>query len=476
MKALRENLQAVADALGIALCDIVMSAAQPDNEEHAWAAADDRTVAGQNGDAHESGTQQRAGVLLRDVAGVDRTPVVPGRYLGWAAHGLCHASVIAAVVRHLTHPSAETTTVLELPAVLASTFGLCESFTFRANASQAFRDSMEVVLQHRANHRSRRGEEAADLVARWSWPYVLADTLLYSDLDHPALKHLIQTIWPRGRSHEITLSDLLLADSSLPPDSILERYLSALSNTRCSAILVPHVAWLNGAVLPVSRIAAALRRQDPLVTIIVDGAQAVGHLPISIETCHEENSNIDFYIGCGHKWIGGPEAVGFARVGQRFTRQCRECAEFLASSDLLSDTRVKNVEFLGEQIGTNQRGMAKGLLQALRSKEFNDAFYTKLSSNAERLRVIVATQKSLSFLGPPPSCRSAIVAFMGATDEVTSAMRRRLEDDGFFCCLYRLPNALQTPDQTLFVRLSPGPCLTEQELDEFARCVQEVRK
>ncbi|MGL6279037.1 MAG: aminotransferase class V-fold PLP-dependent enzyme, partial [Gaiella sp.] len=67
---------------------------------------------------------------------------------------------------------------------------------------------------------------------------------------------------------------------------------------RTRLIAVSQVLWTTGAVLPVHELRAASG-----VPLLVDGAQAVGAIPV-------DASGIDFLTISGQKWLCGPDATG----------------------------------------------------------------------------------------------------------------------------------------------------------------------
>ncbi len=75
-------------------------------------------------------------------------------------------------------------------------------------------------------------------------------------------------------------------------------------------VALSHVLWTNGARLPVERIAAIARDRGALVA--VDGAQAVGAIPVSVSEI-----GADFYAVAGQKWLLGPEGTGGLWVSPR---------------------------------------------------------------------------------------------------------------------------------------------------------------
>lgn len=72
-------------------------------------------------------------------------------------------------------------------------------------------------------------------------------------------------------------------------------------------LVISHVATGNGAILPVAAIAAAARARG--IITVIDGAHAVGALPLDIESL-----GVDFYGGNFHKWFLGPRGTGFGWV------------------------------------------------------------------------------------------------------------------------------------------------------------------
>jgi L-cysteine/cystine lyase len=69
------------------------------------------------------------------------------------------------------------------------------------------------------------------------------------------------------------------------------------------AMLASHVTWTTGATLPVGRLGELARAAG--VVSIIDGAQAAGAIPVSVE-----GLGVDAYALAGHKWLLGPEGMG----------------------------------------------------------------------------------------------------------------------------------------------------------------------
>ena len=68
-------------------------------------------------------------------------------------------------------------------------------------------------------------------------------------------------------------------------------------------VAISHVLWTTGALLPVRAIAELAHARGALVAI--DGAQAVGAIPVSVV-----DLGVDYYAVPGQKWLLGPEGTG----------------------------------------------------------------------------------------------------------------------------------------------------------------------
>jgi L-cysteine/cystine lyase len=92
-------------------------------------------------------------------------------------------------------------------------------------------------------------------------------------------------------------------------DGIVQRFDDALRRgTRL--VVLSHVLWTTGARIPVAEIAALAHDQGAFV--VVDGAQAVGAIPV-----HVHDLGADVYAIPGQKWLLGPEGTGAVWASRR---------------------------------------------------------------------------------------------------------------------------------------------------------------
>ncbi len=80
----------------------------------------------------------------------------------------------------------------------------------------------------------------------------------------------------------------------------LKQYVSA----KTKLIAVTHVSNVLGTINPVKDIIEQAKAINPKVKVLIDGAQAVPHIPVSVQ-----NLGCDFYAFTGHKMLG-PSGIG----------------------------------------------------------------------------------------------------------------------------------------------------------------------
>lgn len=74
------------------------------------------------------------------------------------------------------------------------------------------------------------------------------------------------------------------------------------ANAKC--ISVSHVSNVLGTINPIKSIIRKLRTENRELKIVIDGAQAVGHIPVDVR-----DLGCDFYVFSGHKMYG-PTGIG----------------------------------------------------------------------------------------------------------------------------------------------------------------------
>ena len=91
---------------------------------------------------------------------------------------------------------------------------------------------------------------------------------------------------------------------AMDEDDLLCEKAEALFKAGARVLAIPHVTCTTGRVLPVEALCQIAKKYGAWT--VIDGAQAVGQLPVSPRAI-----GADIYCGCFHKWMLGPKTLGF---------------------------------------------------------------------------------------------------------------------------------------------------------------------
>ncbi len=130
------------------------------------------------------------------------------------------------------------------------------------------------------------------------------DRVVTTRLEHPGGVGPLYVLRER-RDVEVAFVDIGLGEDPERTVAALE----AAIDERTRAIVISHVIWLTGAVMPVAEISRMAHERGVLA--IVDGAQSAGAIPVDVAAL-----GADAYAIPGQKWLLGPEGTGALAVRQ----------------------------------------------------------------------------------------------------------------------------------------------------------------
>jgi cysteine desulfurase / selenocysteine lyase len=144
---------------------------------------------------------------------------------------------------------------------------------------------------------TRGTTESINLVANaWGRTHIgLGDEIVLSQLEHHA------NIVPWQLLADYTGARIKVIPTDDAGQLMLDRY-AALLNERTRLVAIAHVSNVLGTIVPVDQIVTAAHQVG--AKVLVDGAQAVAHMPVSVRQL-----DADFYTFSGHK-VFGPTGVG----------------------------------------------------------------------------------------------------------------------------------------------------------------------
>lgn len=178
-------------------------------------------------------------------------------------------------------------------------------------------------------------------------------------------------------------------------------------NTRTKVVAVTHVSNAVGAITPLDEVVRIVRSRSSAV-LVVDGAQAVPHLPVQFDAL-----GIDFYAFSGHKMLG-PMGIG-CLVGRRALLESMPPFQF--GGDMIEwvhdTTSTWNVLPHKFEAGTPNAADAVGLAAAVRYLEGLGMAHVRAHEIAllELAESRVRALPGVTVYGPPPAQRSGVVSF-----------------------------------------------------------------
>lgn len=129
---------------------------------------------------------------------------------------------------------------------------------------------------------------------------VSGDVILVTTLDHHSNIVVWQELAKRKGAQLLFVG--VTYDGKLDLDDFSEKI--DRFGDKIKLVALPHVSNALGTVVPVKQIAELVRRANPQMRILVDGAQSAPHLPLNFA-----HLGVDFFAFSGHKMLG-PMGIG----------------------------------------------------------------------------------------------------------------------------------------------------------------------
>jgi L-cysteine/cystine lyase len=140
-------------------------------------------------------------------------------------------------------------------------------------------------------------------IPMWGIDWQAGDHMLLTDCEHPGVIATAQEIARRFKV-EVSTCPILATLNEGNPTEVIAQHL----RSRTRLVVLSHLLWNTGQVLPVSEIVEVCRNYSAstqLIRVLVDAAQSAGSLPLNLTEL-----GADFYAFTGHKWLCGPEGIG----------------------------------------------------------------------------------------------------------------------------------------------------------------------
>ncbi|MDZ8261216.1 aminotransferase class V-fold PLP-dependent enzyme [Nostoc sp. ChiQUE01b] len=246
-------------------------------------------------------------------------------------------------------------------------------------------------------------------IAMWGIEWRAGDHLLLSDCEHPGVIATAQEI-SRRFAVEVTTCPLKGTLNEGDPVTIIAQHLRP--NTRL--VILSHVFWNTGQVLPLDKIAEVCRNNHS--ALLIDAAQSAGLLPLNLTEL-----GVDFYAFTGHKWLCGPAGAG----GLYVRPEARESLKptFIGLNGIVVNSQSQPVDWLPDgrryEVSTLAYPLYLGLKEAIAIHQqwgTSQERYEQICHNSEYLwRQLTALPNINCLRTSPPE--SGIVSFQLANNQ-----------------------------------------------------------
>ena len=152
----------------------------------------------------------------------------------------------------------------------------------------------------------------------WGLQWQAGDELLISDCEHPGVVAACQEL-ARRAGLSLAVLPVQAISAQIGEDQLEAAVLTSLEQAltpRTRMVVLSHLLWNTGAVMPIARVAERLQGHGRQPWLLVDAAQSMGSIPVA-----EAAVAADIYAFTGHKWLCGPEGLGGVALSERLLEQ-----------------------------------------------------------------------------------------------------------------------------------------------------------
>src|SRR6202167_1493241 len=252
-------------------------------------------------------------------------------------------------------------------------------------------DPEEMAITRNSSESLENAQYGVDLKA--------GDEVLTTNQDYP---RMLETFKQRQRREGIVLKTISFPVPPPSMDDLYNRFERAVT-PKTKLILLCHITNRTGQIFPVKRICQMAHSRG--IPVIVDGAHAFGHFPVSISAL-----DCDYYGVSLHKWTGAPVGAGFLYV-----RKSRIAGTWsLMASGATQASDIRKFEEIGTHPAANHNAISAALIfdessgidrKAARLRYLRDRWAHRLAQNKKC--------KTLHSEDAAQSCGIGFLAFNG---------------------------------------------------------------
>lgn len=165
------------------------------------------------------------------------------------------------------------------------------------------------------------------------------------------------------------------------------KQLEKLITFKTKMIVISHIFWKTGEVIPIRKVIDLAHKNG--LKVLVDGAQAVGSYPVDLQAI-----NVDFYCFPAHKWLYGPEGLGFLFVRKNNQEELDVIFSGISTVQHFNNFNDYIIKDNGEkwELGTMFRPSISGMISVLEyltnTIKFENIYLKTLSLNKYLISLI----------------------------------------------------------------------------------------
>jgi L-cysteine/cystine lyase len=310
-------------------------------------------------------------------------------------------------------------------------------------------DASEIAL----TRNTTEGMNIAVMGLRWQ----AGDEVITSATEHPGGLYPVYLLHQR---YGVTVRMTEIGAPGYDPVEELRRVLSP----RTKAVILSHVNWATGMVLPVRELADLAHEVGAL--FICDAAQAAGMVP-----SHVYELGVDAYACSGQKWLCGPDGTGalFVRRGRWGDIQQTFMSYFSIQPGMSDHTGnfVPADSARRYEVSLGYPGGLKAWRASLRwiAEEVGwDWVYQRIAALGHSCCEALSALDGVTVLAP--RARMAGLVHFRVEGIAPAELTRKLDAAGF------LIRDTHDPDTN---RVSTGFYNTEAEINDLCRAIQQIQ-
>ena len=324
---------------------------------------------------------------------------------------------------------------------------------------QASREAIAFTLNIPSNTITLTGNVTIGCnIAMWGINWQPGDHLLLSDCEHPGVIATAQEI-ARRLAIEVTTCPLMATLNEGDPISIIAENI----RPRTRLVVLSHVLWNTGQVLPIDKIVELCRSNNSL--LLIDAAQSVGVLPVDLTAL-----GVDFYAFTGHKWLCGPAGVGGLYVRPETRENLHPT--FIGLNGVTTNSQAQPTGWQPDgrryEVSTLSTPLYIGLKAAITIHEqwgTAEERYEQICKNSQYLWQKLTSLSNVKCLKNSPP-KSGLVSFQ-LTNQPSIKLVQYLESQQILTRTISQPNC---------IRVSVHYLTLESEIDELITAVSNFRK